>query len=206
MPTFLILAVLVIAIILAALIALRPGLTIARGGKILAFLAFFIFPVFAGLLGLENHMERAKETSFCLSCHIMGPYGKSLHVDDPSYIPASHFQNGRVPHDQACYTCHTDYSMFGGFKAKLGGLHHIYVQYVTGPQLPLKLYHPYNNRECLHCHEGSRSFEQGVMHTAEPQTMADIKSNKLSCMTAGCHDTVHNVKELDNVKFWKPVQ
>lgn len=206
MPTFLILAVLVIAIVLAALIALRPGLTIARGGKILAFLAFFIFPVFAGLLGLENHMERAKQTSFCLSCHIMGPYGQSLYVDDASYIPAGHFQNGRVPHDQACYTCHTDYSMFGGFKAKFGGLHHIFVQYVTGPQLPLKLYHPYNNRECLHCHEGSRSFEQGVMHTAEPQTMADIKSNKLSCLTSGCHDNIHNVKELDHVKFWKPVQ
>ncbi|HEY2915527.1 MAG TPA: hypothetical protein VGK21_19325, partial [Candidatus Angelobacter sp.] len=147
-----------------------------------------------------------KQTSFCLSCHIMGQYGQSLYVDDASYIPASHFQNGRVPHDQACYTCHTDYSMFGGFKAKFGGLHHIYVQYVTGPKLPLKLYHPYNNRECLHCHEGSRSFEQGVMHTAEPQTMADIKSNKLSCLTSGCHDTIHNVKELDRVKYWKPVQ
>jgi hypothetical protein len=44
------------------------------------------------------------------------------------------------------------------------------------------------------------------MHTAEPQTMADIKSNKLSCLTSGCHDTTHNVKELDHVKFWKPVQ
>ena len=206
MPTFLILAVLVMSIALAALIALRPGLTIARGGKILAFLAFFIFPVFAGLLGLENHMERAKQTSFCLSCHIMGHYGQSLYVDDASYIPAAHFQNGRVPRDQACYTCHTDYSMFGGFKAKFGGLHHIYAQYVTGAKEPLKLYRPYNNRECLHCHEGSRSFEQGVMHTAEPQTMADIKSNKLSCLTSGCHDTIHNVKELDRVKYWKPVQ
>jgi cytochrome c-type protein NapC len=206
MPTTLILAVLVITIVLAGLVALRPNLTVARGGKILAFLSFFIFPVFAGLLGFENHMERAKQTSFCLSCHIMGQYGQSLYVDDASYIPAAHFQNGRVPRDQACYTCHTDYSLFGGFKSKFRGLHHIYAQYVTGPQQPLKLYHPYNNRECLHCHEGSRSFEQGAVHTADPQTMADIKANKISCMTSGCHDTIHNVKQLNQMKFWKPVQ
>lgn len=136
----------------------------------------------------------------------MGQYGQSLYVDDSSYIPAAHFQNGRVPREEACYTCHTDYSIFGGFKSKVRGLHHIYAQYVTTPKQPIKLYHPYNNRECLHCHEGSRSFEQGAIHTAEPQTMADIKSNKLSCTTSGCHDTIHNVGQLDHVKFWKPVQ
>ena len=206
MPTFLILAVMVIAIILAGLVVARPALTVARGGKVLAFLAFFIFPVFAGLMGMENHVERSKQTSFCLTCHVMGDYGKSLYVDDSSYIPAAHFQNGRVPRDQACYTCHTDYTIFGGFSSKLKGLHHIYAQYVTKPQQPIKLYHPYNNRECLHCHEGSRSFEQGALHTAEAQTMADIKSNKLSCLSSGCHDMIHNVKDLDHVKYWKPVQ
>lgn len=206
MPTFLILAVLVITIALAVLVVARPALTVARGGKILAFLALFIFPMFAGMLGLENHMERSKQTSFCLTCHVMGNYGKSLYVDDPSYIPAAHFQNGRVPRDQACYTCHTDYTIFGTFNSKLKGLHHIYAQYVTKPQQPIKLYHPYNNRECLHCHEGSRSFEQGALHTADAQTMADIKSNKLSCLSSGCHDTIHNVQNLDHVKYWKPVQ
>jgi cytochrome c-type protein NapC len=206
MPTSLILAVLVITITLAGLVVARPTLTVARGGKMLAFLAFFVFPVFAGLLGLENHVERSKQTSFCLTCHVMGDYGKSLYVDDSSYIPAAHFQNGRVPRDQACYTCHTDYTIFGGFSSKLKGLHHIYAQYITKPQQPIKLYHPYNNRECLHCHEGSRSFEQGALHTVDAQTMADIKNNKLSCLSSGCHDTIHNVNGLDHVKYWKPVQ
>ena len=206
MPTFLILAVLVIAIALAALIAPAARLDHCARWEDIGVSGFLYLPRFCRLAGTGKPHGTGKANVVLLSCHIMGQYGKSLYVDDPSYIPASHFQNGRVPHDQACYTCHTDYSMFGGFRAKLGGLHHIYVQYVTGPQQPLKLYHPFNNRECLHCHEGSRSFEQGVMHTAKPQTMADIKSNKLSCMTAGCHDTVHNVKELDHVKFWKPVQ
>src|ERR1700743_3158201 len=196
MPTILIFAIVVIAILLAGLIAGPPALTLARGGKILAFLALFILPVVAGLLGMENHIERSKRTSFCLTCHVMEPYGKSLHIDSASYIPAAHFQNGRVPREEACYTCHTDYTIFGGFKSKLRGLHHIYVQSATGPPQPIHLYHPYNNRECLHCHEGSRSFEEGAIHTADPQTMADIKSNKVSCLTSGCHATTHRVDGL----------
>ena len=58
----------------------------------------------------------------------MGQYGKSLYVDDSSYIPAAHFQNGRVPRDEACYPCHTDHTIFSTFSSKLKGLHHIYAQ------------------------------------------------------------------------------
>ncbi|HST77132.1 MAG TPA: NapC/NirT family cytochrome c [Verrucomicrobiae bacterium] len=204
LPIAPVLAVLAITTIVVALVVLRPGLTAVRGGKILAFFGFLIFPVVASMLGFESHIERSKETSFCLGCHIMAPYGKSLYVDDPSYIPAAHFQNARVPRDQACYTCHTDYSLYGGFKSKIRGLHHIYAQYLSTPQQPIKLYHPYNNRECLHCHLGARSFEQGAVHNADPQTMIDIKSNKLSCVSSGCHDSVHNISKASQVKYWKP--
>lgn len=51
-----------------------------------------------------------------------------LHVDDPSYVAAAHFQNHRVPADEACYACHTDYVFYGGLRAKMRGLRHIYVQ------------------------------------------------------------------------------
>jgi cytochrome c-type protein NapC len=204
MPLGPVVAVLAITIVVACLVVLRPGLTAVRGGKILAFLGFFIFPAMAAMLGFESHLERSKETSFCLTCHIMGPYGRSLYVDDPSFIPAAHFQNARVPRDQACYTCHTDYSIYGGFKSKIRGLHHIYAQYLTTPKQPIKLYSAYNNRECLHCHLGARSFEQGAVHTADPQTMQDIKNNKLSCTSSGCHANVHNVAQAGGVKYWKP--
>jgi nitrate/TMAO reductase-like tetraheme cytochrome c subunit len=202
MPTVAVFAVLIIAVVVAGLVVARPAITIAREGKILAFVGLFIFPVFVGLLGVDYHVERSKETSFCLSCHVMSPYGKSLYADDRSYIPASHFQNHRVPPDQACYTCHTDYTMYtGGIKAKIRGLHHIYAQYLGKPQQPIKLYQPFNNRECLHCHQGARSFEQGTTHSA---IMDDIKSNQLSCVTSGCHDTVHNVAHLGQTKMWSP--
>ncbi len=206
MPIAPVVAVLAITLAVAGLVVFRPGLTAAKGGKILAFFGLFVFPGIAAMLGFESHIERSKQTSFCLSCHIMAPYGKSLYVDDASFIPAAHFQNARVPRDEACYTCHTDYSLYGGVKSKIRGLHHLYAQYLSTPKQPIKLYHPYNNRECLHCHLGARSFEQGAVHTADPQTMIDIKSNKLSCTSSGCHENVHNIAQANHLKYWTPQQ
>ena len=164
----------------------------------------FLFPLLCSAVGFSAHMERSKTTTFCLSCHIMEPFGKSLYVDDSHYIAAAHFQNHRIPADEACYTCHTDYVLYGGIRAKWRGMRHVYVQYLGNPPAPeaIRLYTPYNNRECLHCHLGARSFEESATHTAIHD---DIVSNQVSCISSGCHDTVHNVASLANAKFWKGV-
>lgn len=202
MPTALVGVILALALTMVVLLVARPQMTAVRGGRILAFVGLFVFPVLVGLLGVDNHIERSKQTQFCLSCHIMKPYGRSLYVDDPTYIPAAHFQNNRVPRDEACYTCHTDYTLYtGGIKAKVRGLHHIYAQYIGAPHQPVQLYHPFNNRECLHCHLGARSFEQGATHSA---ILQDIKTNQISCVTSGCHDMIHNVAQADHLKYWSP--
>lgn len=185
---------------LVLLLIARPALTATRGGKILAFVGLFLLPLLCSVFGASAHMERSKQTEFCLSCHIMEPYGKSLHVDDKTYLAAVHFQNHRVPADQACYTCHTDYVLYGGLRAKWRGLHHVYAQYVGKPAQPIHLYTPYNNRECLHCHLGARSFEDSPVHGAMRD---DLVSNKMSCLTGGCHDVAHNVAGLGGVKFWE---
>lgn len=204
MPTVVVLAALIITLVIVGLLIGQPGITVARGGKILAFFGLFIFPVLSGILGFQNHYERSKQTQFCLSCHIMEPYGRSLYVDDKSYIPAAHFQNNRVPRDEACYTCHTDYTLYtGGINAKIHGIRHLYVQYIGKPQQPIKLYQPFNNRQCLHCHAGARSFEEGATHSA---MMDDIKSNQMSCLSSGCHDGIHNVAQLDRLKYWSAKQ
>ncbi len=205
MPTTAIVILVLFSAALAGVLVARPAATATRTGKILAFGVLFFLPVFALAIGMENEMERSKSTAFCLSCHIMDLYGKSLHIDDPSYLAAAHFQNHRVPADQACYTCHTNYAMFGTFKAKMGGLRHLYVYYLKKMPLPedIKLHEPFNNRECLHCHLGARSFEQGATHNADPDTLPAVKANKLSCISSGCHDVVHNVGRWgDKVKFW----
>ena len=135
----------------------------------------------------------------------MTDYGRSLYVDDPSYVPAVHFQNNRVPRDRACYTCHTDYAMFGGVRAKLRGVRHLYVQYLTTPPPPdqIHLYQPYNNRECLHCHGGARTFEEASAHSRTPESLPDMMANRLSCTSSNCHDIVHDVGSLNDVTFWK---
>lgn len=186
-------------------LALRPDATRGPGGKVFAFLLVFLAPVLALYGGSTAHLERSKSTSFCLSCHAMEPYGKSLLVDDSEYVPASHFQNNRVPRDHACYTCHTDYVMFGTVLAKMRGLRHVAVNYFGTIPDSIQLYKPYNNRECLHCHLGARSFEDQSAHQDEETSMADLKSGKVSCLTDGCHDVAHNVHDMEDVTSWKPL-
>jgi cytochrome c-type protein NapC len=201
--TTIVVAVILISIVLIAWLVWRPSITATRGGKILAFVALLIFPGIAGGMGVSEHLQHSKTTNFCLSCHVMDNYGKSLHIDDRSFVPAIHFQNHLVPHDNACYTCHTDYTMFGDVNAKLRGLKHVYKYYIGTPSNPIKLYTPYNNRECLHCHLGARSFEESEAHTKDPEALAKMKTNQLGCTTSGCHNIVHNVSTLNEATFWK---
>jgi cytochrome c-type protein NapC len=136
----------------------------------------------------------------------MSEHGRSLFVDDPTYLAAQHYQNARVPRDQACYTCHRDYTMYGDLAAKWRGLRHVYVYYSGGLPAPaeIELYQPYNNRECLSCHEGARTFEEGFSHTLEPATMPAIKANQMSCLSAGCHELAHGIETLSEKSFWTP--
>ena len=190
---------------LAVLVARRTEMTRARGGKILAFLGLFLLPALSIWAGLSTEMDQAQRTTFCLSCHVMHDYGTSLLVDDPSYLAAAHFQNNRVPRDRACYTCHTNYAMFGGVRAKIHGARHVYVQYFGHVPAPdqIKLYEPFNNRECLHCHGGSRKFEQMSAHNKAPDMLGNIVAGRLSCTASRCHDTVHDVGSLADAKLWK---
>jgi len=205
MPVSVILMLGMSAALIALFVGFRVHVTRSREGKILAFVALFALPVMAAWAGFSEHMDRAESTKFCLSCHIMTDFGRSLYSDDPSYIPAAHFQNNRVRRDQACYTCHTNYTMFGTVTAKMHGLRHLWVQYIGTVPKPeaIKLYDAYNNRECLHCHLGARNFEQGSAHNKAPGRLSLIKSNKLSCISSGCHEFVHDVASLKDDSFWK---
>src|SRR5690348_4349696 len=82
-------ALLAIAIVLVAFLAARPSVTRQPGGRVLAFLGLFLIPVLTLWRGFDEHMELTKTRAFCLSCHVMAPYGKSLLVDDKEYVPAT---------------------------------------------------------------------------------------------------------------------
>jgi hypothetical protein len=95
--------------------------------------------------------------------------------------------------------------MFGTVLAKMRGLRHVMVNYFGTIPDSIQLYKPYNNRECLHCHLGARSFEEQSAHQDEETSMADLKSGTVSCLTDGCHDVAHNVHDMEDVTFWKPL-
>ena len=111
----------VLSIVLASIFLIRPSVTTGAAWKILAFIGLCVLPALCIVGGMNTHMQRSEQTRFCISCHVMIPYGRSLYVDDPSHIPAQHFQNHRVPPDMACYACHADYTIYGPLKDKLQG-------------------------------------------------------------------------------------
>jgi nitrate/TMAO reductase-like tetraheme cytochrome c subunit len=201
--TGILVALIVLTIVLAAVFLLRTSITVGITGKILAFVALCILPALCIDAGMSMHMQRSEQTKFCISCHSMENYGKSLYVDDPKAIPAQHFQNHRVPPDMACYACHTDYTIYGPMKDKLKGITRIYLQYVSTPPNPITIPGGFKNAQCLHCHAGARSFEENPVHAA---IMSSLTSNQLSCVSSGCHDTVHSASEVDHLKMWRPGQ
>jgi cytochrome c-type protein NapC len=192
-----------VSIVLATVFLIRPSVTSGTAWKILAFIGLCVLPALCIVGGMNTHVQRSEQTQFCISCHVMIPYGQSLYVDDPNHIPAQHFQNHRVPVNMACYSCHADYSIYGPLKDKVQGLKRIYMQYVSTPPNPITIPGGFKNAQCLHCHLGARNFEENPVHAA---MMDSLKSNQTSCLTSGCHDTAHDVANLSHQKFWKPVQ
>lgn len=193
----------VLSIVLALIFLIRPSVTKAVGWKIVAFVGLCALPALCIVGGMNTHMQRSERTKFCISCHAMESYGKSLYLNDPKYIPAQHFQNHRVPPDMACYSCHTDYTIYGPLKDKLKGLTRIYMQYVSTPPTPITIPGGFKNAQCLHCHTGAREFEENPVHSA---MMSTLTSNQLSCISSGCHDLVHDAAQVEHLKMWSPGQ
>ena len=88
--------------------------------------------------------------------------------------------------------------MFGGVKAKINGLRHVWVQYLGTAPEHIELYEAYSNQECLRCHAGARSFEEPDFHV---EVRRELAANEVSCLE--CHDLVHAVEELDALDRWK---
>jgi hypothetical protein len=195
-------ATLVIAMALAAVALWRPRLVTQSGGVAFGFVALFVLPLLATGMGGQAHVGRSKTTKFCTSCHVMERYGASLMIDDINHLPAKHFQNGRVPRDEACYSCHTTYTMYGDLGAKLRGLRHVWVQYIGHIPERIALYSPYHNRECLHCHGGARGFEETSAHHEDAMATDRMRKNELSCLSSGCHNVTHDVGRLASLKTW----
>ena len=146
-----------------------------------------VFPGLALLLGTQRTIEASKQPAFCGSCHVMEPWVHDLHDPKSENLASIHFQN-RYILDDHCYTCHTDYGLGGPMRAKLTGMVHLF-KYETGTYtLPIKLYHPYNFGNCLHCHGESKRFRDA--HSDSLEAFAD---GSMGC--TDCHDKIHPKQE-----------
>ncbi len=189
----------VAALALIAFVVRRPEATTLLAGRIVAFAALFVLPGLVLLGGAVRHYEQAQTTTFCVSCHGMEPFGDSLQIDDPRFLPAAHYQNRRVPVDRACYTCHTNYTMFGGIDDKVRGVRHVWHAVWGTFSDPVELYEPFENRTCLACHQGARSYEDAAAHA---RFLADLREGTRSCVM--CHNLGHEVAHLDRFPRWDP--
>jgi cytochrome c-type protein NapC len=199
--TVTLLALIALTIIIDLLVAVRPAIIRERSGKILAFAGLLVLPLVAVAMATGVHFEATTKTDYCLSCHVMNGHGASLLVDDPEFVPAAHFQNRRIPRDEACYTCHTEYTIYGGVASKLRGLRNAYVQYFGNPPDTLRLARAYSNRECLHCHENGRQFLEQSAHNESKGSIDSMMTNARSCIASGCHDVLHNRGELEGLEL-----
>jgi cytochrome c-type protein NapC len=197
--TGVVIALIVLTIVLAGVFLVHPSITGGVTGKVLAFVGLCVLPALCIGTGMSFHMQRSQQTAYCISCHSMESHGESLHLEDTQYIPAQHFQNHLVPPDAACYTCHTDYTMYGPLKDKLKGLRYLYMEYVSTPPKTIHIDGKYSNLQCLHCHQGSRNFEE---HLNQMPPIGELTTNRISCLSSGCHDMIHNASEVGHLKMW----
>ena len=150
--------------------------------------AAVLLPIGAYGLASLHLLEGSKEVSFCGSCHVMTPIMKSLQSNDGS-LASTHYTRGLVPHDQACFTCHSGYGIWGGVDAKMAGIMHM-VRTATGwYSLPLTLNGPFDIDSCLGCHAFAPSFRAVEAHQ-DPDLQKQLLARELSC-TGICHPGAH---------------
>ncbi len=128
------------------------------------------------------------KTEACGACHIMESHVADLKNPKSDSLAAVHYKN-RYIQENHCYTCHSDYGMYGTVGAKLEGFGHV-VRNTTGhyPK-PIKIAKPYSNVRCLNCHAGSQKY----LATHEAEELPKLAANVDSCLD--CHGPAHNVGE-----------
>ncbi len=199
LPTILIVIVTAVAA-LVALVAYAAGhLTENRLGRLVLLAGLALLPLTVTGAGVAVGVSESSQTQFCMGCHEMEPYGKSLFVDNATSLAAVHYQKRLISRDSTCYSCHTDYALFGDAKAKFNGLRHVWVHYFgTVPEKP-KLYQPYPNYNCLHCHNDARGYLESAPHK---EHRAELQSGARSCLS--CHDVAHDLEGVKAQNFWVP--
>jgi cytochrome c nitrite reductase small subunit len=162
------------------------GASSAATAKASLFLGLVVLPVIVTYFGYQHGFEASKTVESCGACHVMTPFVADLRDPKSESLAAIHYKNRFIREDQ-CYTCHSDYGMFGTLQAKLEGFGHV-VHWVTGTYtVPIKIAHPYSSPRCLACHAESQKFQKVESHPKA--AMAPGIPGGPSCLE--CHGPAH---------------
>jgi nitrate/TMAO reductase-like tetraheme cytochrome c subunit len=154
--------------------------------KQLLVIPLLVLPPVIVFFGYSYGIESSKSIGSCGSCHVMGSYLADLKNPKSESLAATHYKN-RYIQEHHCYTCHTDYGMFGTLRAKMEGLGHVVRNLSGAYSLPLKVAHPYPNSRCLACHRESQKFLNSEGHPKED--LPKLLSGETSCID--CHGPAH---------------
>lgn len=145
-------------------------------------LIIFLWP--AGLVSLTSYnLERSKKVEFCASCHQMSGHIADIKRETEKSLAGKHAMLSWV-NKNPCYTCHTNYSLFGPLSTKLNGLKHMAVAFLGDVrEEDIKLYKPYLDANCMQCHDNYRF--------SKPEEHADIMPDE-RCVD--CHDDMHEIE------------
>src|SRR6185436_17586643 len=98
---------------------LQRGVQVALREKLLIMAGLALMPVSTLTIAQAVTLDHMHTVEFCRSCHVMQPFVDSFGATDNVTLAALHVQNHRVDPKTACYTCHTQYSLFGPVQVKI---------------------------------------------------------------------------------------
>jgi nitrate/TMAO reductase-like tetraheme cytochrome c subunit len=169
----------------------RRGVTSVS--KALLFGSILVVPVFVVFLATAHGMQESMTVEACGSCHVMDSHVRDLRDPKSDSLAAMHYKNRDIQEDQ-CYTCHSDYGMFGTVHAKLDGLGHVWHNARGDYPWPIKIARPYSNLRCLSCHAGAQNY----LATHEADEIPRLATDQDSCLD--CHGPAHKVEEPAKAK------
>lgn len=150
-----------------------------------------IFPIMSAGSGNYYGFEKTTEREFCNGCHVMKPWVDDAEDPASTSLSALHARN-ELFGDKSCYTCHADYGMFGVAVTKMNGMVHLahYLQHYKDVPVEeavetIRIFKPFPNRNCMHCHSTTLPG-----YAAVPDHKAN-DDEEVSCTSVGCHGPAH---------------
>ena len=177
----LVMALSAMALIAWTLVAHRGRLAGFRA-RLLLFIGVCGVPFPAMLMSTAVGLEQSKAITFCNSCHLMGAFVADMKDPDSRSLSALHFRN-RYIQGEHCYSCHTDYGLFGTLEAKIGGMSHVWSEFAGAGSGRVRPKTNYRFTICLNCHGQSSKFIKQKGHAGVVNRVVSGQSACTECHT-----------------------